>query len=144
MSSAHAGTGATIATARRDKTNLDGNIRFSLRFSIAPANLTGRVTASHYCSPAAEWKCVGFAGILMDAAFNGGVCMSERPMKESLIEAGHSGAAAGLVDHPVLGGDPMTIKSEIAPPLALGTNIDPVWLASYPRDVPKTIDSDSY
>jgi len=80
----------------------------------------------------------------MDAAFNGGVCMSERPMKESLIEAGHSGAAAGLVDHPVLGGDPMTIKSEIAPPLALGTNIDPVWLASYPRDVPKTIDSDSY
>jgi long-chain acyl-CoA synthetase len=38
----------------------------------------------------------------------------------------------------------MTLPAESAPPLAMADAIDPIWFASYPADVPKTIDADRY
>jgi long-chain acyl-CoA synthetase len=38
----------------------------------------------------------------------------------------------------------MTLPAESAPPLAMADTVDPIWLASYPADVPTTIDADRY
>jgi long-chain acyl-CoA synthetase len=61
-------------------------------------------------------------------------------MEESLVEAGLAPAA----DVSPGGRDFMTLPPESAPPLAMTAAADPIWLASYPADVPKTIDPDAY
>ncbi len=38
----------------------------------------------------------------------------------------------------------MTLPTESALPLAMADTVDPIWLASYPADVPATIDADRY
>jgi long-chain acyl-CoA synthetase len=61
-------------------------------------------------------------------------------MEESLVEAGFRPAA----DLSPGSRDFMTLPSESAPPLAMAAAADPIWLKSYPADVPKTIDPDAY